>query len=589
MPLPAFSGPLGYKRAAHLLHRASFGPTQQQITAFAGLTAAQAVAQLFPASLPNPLPLIDPENNQEWVESGVTAPDRRDSDLQEIFKGWLIAQMLSAGVPANQSLAYSVREKVVFFLHTLFTAIQTKIDSSRALYFQNQLFRQFAFDRTKPAAFNLRELTKKICVDNAMLRLLDGNLNVRGGIQENFARELFELYSIGRGLEGTTKPVDGPSDYYVFRELDVQQAAKVFTGWDFDPDFSFVDPDTQLRGRGRVRGNATNASAHDNSVKVFSDRLAGFTLTPDPLLLNGANATEESALDEINQLIDHIYQQPQLDNGMPEAAKNICRRIYRYFVYHDIPEALDTTIIYQMAETFRSNGFKLQPVLEDLFRSQHFYEAAAGTTDDNFGAIIKSPLDLLIGTYRFFNVPMPDLTSSPAAYYERTGEIIQRIGYMGMNFYEPFDVAGYDAYHQFPIYHRSWITTNYLARRYDFITSLIPQTSMGGAMTVINVVNYVENNVAPATAANARNLVIELARQLLPQADSLTYDTNADANAGLTAERLNYFLNAFLGSIDPDPETAWTTRWTGARGEVVENQLRNLFNALLQSPEYQLF
>jgi uncharacterized protein (DUF1800 family) len=78
----------------------------------------------------------------------------------------------------------------------------------------------------------------------------------------------------------------------------------------------------------------------------------------------------------------------------PETARNFCRRIYRYFVYHEITQAIDDTIIAEMANTFSASGYKLQPVLEDLFQSQHFYDAAAGVNDDNFGGIIKSPLDL---------------------------------------------------------------------------------------------------------------------------------------------------------------------------------------------------
>jgi uncharacterized protein (DUF1800 family) len=111
------------------------------------------------------------------------------------------------------------------------------------------------------------------------------------------------------------------------------------------------------------------------------------------LLLNGTNATQESAFDEIDQLIELIYSKP-------ETASNFCSRIYRFFVYHEITQATDDTIIAEMANTFTANNYKLQPVLEDLFQSQHFYDAAAGANDDNFGGIIKSPLDLMIGTLR---------------------------------------------------------------------------------------------------------------------------------------------------------------------------------------------
>ncbi|MBX2966389.1 MAG: DUF1800 family protein [Cyclobacteriaceae bacterium] len=586
MPLPEYSGTLGFNRAAHLLRRASFGPTRQQIEAFASLTPQQATNLLFNQTLPDPVLPVDPDTNQEWAESGITDPEKMDSDYQGYFKCWFVGQMLSAGVAPTSTLAYSVREKLVLFLHTHFTAIEEKINSSRALYFQNKLYRLFALDEDALPEVNFRELTKKVSVDNAMLRLLDGNQNVKGSPNENYARELLELYSIGRGLEGSLPPTPAPGDYVLFKEQDVQSAARVLSGFNFDGDFSNDDPDTGIP-RGRVRGSDTNASSHDNGVKQFSDSFIDintglpYVIQPDPLLLNGSNATLESALDEISQLIDMIYEQD-------ETLRHICRKIYRYYVYHDIPESLHNTIIAEMANTFRLSGFKLQPVVENLLRSQHFYEAAAGYDDDQFGSIIKSPLDLIVGTLRFFNYPAPDMTTSPADFYAITREIINLADDQGMTFYQPFDVAGYDAYHQFPVYHRSWITVNYLTRRYQFIRRLVSE--MEGGMLKVDVVAFVQANFA-AAAPNARNLIIELARNLLPVSNNLTFDPDADDTATITAERLNYFLVAFLENpkIDDDPEAAWNIRWTnGFDPETVRRQLENLFNAMLQTPEYQL-
>ncbi len=584
MPLTAFTGVLGPKRAAHLLHRATFGATQAQIDNFATLTPELALQKLYGSALPETILPLDPATNAEWVISGTTDANSGDTDLQEFFKGWLLHQMLGAGLVGEPGLAVSAREKIVFFLHTVLTAIQTKIDSSRALYFQNQLFRQFALDKGASATINFRELTKKISVDNAMLRLLDGNLNVNGSPNENYARELLELYSIGRGLEGTLPPITDPGDYFVFREQDVQAAARVLSGWDFDDTFSNIDEETELP-RGKVRGNPLNASGHDNTTKQFSDRFDSQVIQPNPLYLNGTAATEASTLDEISQLIDLIYSRP-------ETAKNICRRIYRFFVYHHITPEIDNTIITEMAATFTANGFKLQPVLEDLFSSQHFYEATAPVLDDNFGGIIKSPLDLMLGTMRFFELSLPDPVNEAEAFYEKTVGLIRSLSEMGMHFYEPFDVAGYDAYHQFPIYHRSWISTNYLTNRYKFIRELVTDNQMEDGALKIDVVQFVRDHIPNAIASDARLLIIELAKYLLPLSDNLTFDGATDDAAGLTAERLNYFLTAFLKSpqIDPDPEASWNFRWNNPVDlEVVTNQLRSLFNAMMQSPEYQLF
>ncbi len=590
MPLPEFSGTLGSKRAAHLLRRATFGPTRSQVDSFSMLTAGQAVDQLLRQTLPDPAPPVDPDTLEPWVLSGITDPDKMDGEYQEYFKAWFVGQMMAVGVSPASGSAYSAREKVVFFLHTHFTAIQEKIGSSRALYFQNQLFRLYARDAlasplVPDAVLNFRELSKKISVDNAMLRLLDGNLNVNGSPNENYARELLELYAIGRGLENALPPPTGEGDYIFYTETDVQEAARVLSGFDFDDTFSTIDPDTLLP-RGAVRGDALNASAHDNEPKQFSSRFVDtgtgqpYIITPDPLLQNNGDATEASALDEISQLVDMIYSRD-------ETARHICRKLYRFYVHHEITDAINNSVIAIMADHFRSGGYKLQPVIENLLRSQHFYDAGAGVDDDNFGGIIKSPLDLVTGALRFFEYSLPDYSSSPQTFYEQAGEILNHVGNQGMNFYQPFDVAGYDAYHQYPIYHRSWITVNYLTSRYAFIRGLFGASEPG--MLKINPYEFVRNTIDNTLAANARNLVIELCRYLLPLNDNLTFDTASDDNASLTAERLNFFLTSFLSDIDPDPEAAWTDRWTNQNGvPTMTSQLENLFNALMQSPEYQL-
>lgn len=582
MPLPEFAGTLGLKRAAHLLRRATFGATKVEIDQFAQLTPAQAVAQLFDQPLPEPEPPIDPQTGTEWMYTGVTDANSEGFDLEQFYLAWHVGQMMSAGIPSNLSLAYSAKEKLIFFLHTHFTTIKSKVSDTRALFFQNQLFRQFALDRDKDENFNIKELTVKISVDNAMLRLLDGNLNVKGRVNENYARELLELYTIGRGLEGKVPEGLPAGDYYVFTEHDVQMAALVLSGWDIDRDFATLDPDTNLP-RGVVRGSATNASAHDNTVKVFSDRFVNQAVTPDPLLLNGSNPTEESALDEIRQLIDIIYSKE-------ETARNICWKIYRFFVYapHERYQPgnavayIDDNIITQMADTLVSNGFKIQPVIENLLRSEHFYDSGnADVVDDNFGGIIKSPLDLVVGTLRSFGVTVPEMQTDVEGFYSQTREIVSTVENLGMNFYEPFDVAGYEAYHQFPIYHRIWITPNTLARRYDFIRGLFNSQNPG--MFSIDALEYVTNNFA-AQAPDAQALIMAIAQVLLPVADNLTFDDLADDTSGLTAQRLNYFKERFLQEFD---EAYWTDRWNSAAGDLRE-QLEFLFNAMLQSPEYQL-
>jgi uncharacterized protein (DUF1800 family) len=582
MPLPSFTGTLGIKRAAHLLRRAAFGGTKADVDAYATLTAPAAVSNLFSNSLPDPILPIDPLTNQEWITNGPSNSGSEDSELQEYFKGWLIGQMLGSGQASNMKLSYQVREKVVLFMHTHFTTKQSVVSNSRSLYFQNQLFRVYSLDKDLNVDFNFKNLTKKICLDNAMLKFLDGRLNVKGNPNENFARELMELYTIGRGLEGTLPEATEPGDYFNYKEQDVQEAARILSGFDIDEDFITIDLETNLP-RGRARGGI-NATQHDTGSKQFSDRLANAVISPDPVLIADPLVTnEEVAIDEISQLIELLYSKN-------ETARHICRKIYRFFVYHDISSEVESNIIGEMANTFIASGYKIQNVIEELLASQHFYDANAGVDDNNFGGIIKSPLDLILETIQFFELSLPDYQGDLSNFYEVAADLLRSMDYQGLDFYEPFEVAGYSAYHQYPVYNRNWISTNYLTRRYDFIRQFLDGMDMMGSMNSFDLLQFIRDNFPNNIAENAETLIISLVEYLLPVSDNLTFSDNDDS-AEVTNERLRYFRYAFLfdPQIDADPLSAWTYRWNNpVDNEVVRNQLKNLMNSMLQSPEYQL-
>ncbi|WP_436517788.1 DUF1800 domain-containing protein [Ekhidna sp. To15] len=588
MPLNALTSTLGTKRAAHLLRRTCFGGSIAEIDAFATLTPAQAVAQLFTSGLPDPTLPIDPLTGEEWITNGNAQSE--GFELERYFLAWHIGQMLGNGVEDALKLPYIFRERLVFFFHTHFTTKRSVVNSSRAIYYQQALFRLFAIDGediTIPAddpmdpdivvPRNLKQLTKKLSVDNAMLIFLDGRFNVKGSPNENYARELMELYSIGRGLEGNVPEPEFDGDYFNYTEEDVQAGAQVLSGFNVDPTFANIDEETGLP-RGVVRGGTT-ASSHEEGTKTFSARMNNGEVVPDSDLLLGGSPTEESVLDEISQYVDLIYNQA-------ETARSICRELYRFFVYHQVDQSLQDDIIQDMADIFTANEFKIQPVLEALLTSEHFYEAEAGTDDNNFGSLIKSPIDLVLGFMRNFELELPDYETELNTYYEYTTDLLGEIRIQGMDYYEPFEVAGYPAYHQFPIFNRSWITTNYLTNRYNFIRGSI--VSQNPEMGQVDILQFVQDNFS-AAAPNARDLIIAIAEYLLPTSENLTFDT-PDVGE-LTVERLNYFLTAFLFSpqFDADPEAAWTNRWTnGIDMDTVRNQLTNLFNAMLQSPEYQL-
>ncbi|MGL1889862.1 MAG: DUF1800 domain-containing protein [Reichenbachiella sp.] len=597
MPLTPLTGTLGKKRAAHLLRRACSGANPTQIDTFAAMTASEAFAALYRADLPTPTPPLHPGSSIDFITTATSDDD--DTNYESLLNQWIIGQMLASGIPEEQKLAYAFRERIVFFMHTHFTTKKDKVANFKSIYYQNALFRHYAFDledvevpvvNPDPESTeilppiiqpkNFKHLTKKISVENAMLKFLDGRLNVKGSPNENYGRELLELYAIGRGLEGNVPEPEFQGDYTNYTEEDVQAAARVLSGFDTDDDlvtgFSNIDEETGLP-RGVLK---SVGGQHDIAPKIFSARLDNASIDYSQDLIDEGATVEELILDEISQLVDLVYTKEQ-------AAKYVCRKLYRFFIYHQVtPELEASGVIADLAAVFSANEFKLAPVLEALFTSVEFYEGAADTEDDSFGCIIKSPLDLTVGFVKNFDIQVPNYNTEVSEFYTFMGDILSNMNAQGMDYYEPFEVAGYSAYHQFPIYNRSWITPNYLTNRYNFVRNKVNPSDLMD-LGDINPLYFAQNYLSNEVARNAKSLIIAMIEYFLPMSEEVSFDVSTTSE--ITQERMNYFLLALLGTMDAEPETAWTENWDNQTDmEKADNQLANLMNAMFQTPEYQL-
>ncbi len=376
--LNPFTGPLGEKNAAHLLRRATWGPTPADIKSFAGKTAAEALDVLFTVP-PVPSPPVDLKTGATWVAppahpAAVESVNSSQDVLFVYFKAWHIEQMRLSG--------NNLKERITYFYHTHLPAAWTKVASSEALYYQNVLYRHYAFG-------NFKDFFKKICLDNAMLLYIDGDSNDKDSPNENFAREMFELYSIGRG------PQIAEGNYTNYTEDDIKAACRILTGWRFDDKFSYTDPDTGIpAGKPETIISqglpATELAArHDKDPKVFTAAFGNQTIAPAVIIED--LATRDAAFQEFDDLIEMIF-------ARPETARFICRKLYRFFVYWDITPEVETDIIGPLATTFLNGQYEMVPVLRQLLASQHFFDTdTAPTADNSIGAIIKSPLETHCG------------------------------------------------------------------------------------------------------------------------------------------------------------------------------------------------
>jgi uncharacterized protein (DUF1800 family) len=556
--LNPFTGPLGEKNAAHLLRRATWGPTPADIKSFAEKTATEALDMLFTIP-PVPSPPVDLKTGATWVDppvhpAAVESVNSSQDVLFSYFKAWHIEQMRLSGNNLN--------ERITYFYHTHLPAAWTKIASSEALYYQNVLYRHYAFG-------NFKDFFKKICLDNAMLRYIDGDSNDKDSPNENFAREMFELYSIGRG------PQIAEGNYTNYTEDDIKAACRVLTGWHFDDTFSYIDPDTGIpAGKPETIVSqglpATElASRHDKDPKAFTAAFGNQTIAPAVIIED--LATRDAAIQEFDDLIGMIF-------ARAETARFICRKLYRFLVYWDITTEVETDIIGPLATDFLNSQYEMEPLLRQLLASQHFFDTdTAPTADHSIGAIIKSPLELIVGSLRFFNVDMP--ASLTDLYNKAYGNGILPILFdQGLDFYEPIDVAGYPPYSQQPSYNRDWITPNAIGNRYHFSNILMGRLGEGGDYGFkLDIVDWVKNSGYITNPSSADELVQTLTKYML----AVEIDT----------DRYNYFLNSiFLENL---PVEAWVSEWSqyGSSGDdtIVREKLETLVASIIQTPEYQLF
>ena len=565
--LNEITGVLGRKRAAHLLRRATFGPTIPEIDQFAALTATQALALLFDDTAENPPPPIDPLTGSTWVDpTGVAGPPKAGSgnseqdQLFQYFQAWHMDVMRKAPL--------TLKERITWFMHTHLPASWSQINQSEAIYYQNCLYRHYAYG-------SFKELFKKICVDNAMLRYLDGYSNKKNAPNENFAREMLELYSIGKGQQVAE------GDYTNYTEDDIKAATRVLTGWELDETYSYLDADTGLpigKMRSHLAGDNTTelATEHDTGAKTFTEKFGGAVVQPSEIM--EGFATVEAAYGELDAMIEMIF-------ARQETGRFIARKLYRFFVYHFITEEVETDIIEPLAQILMDNEFSIVELLTVLLKSEHFYDEDDAIKDnDNEGALIKSPVDLFTGLCRMFEIQFPDRETETVTFYDDMAFVVSNLVDQGLNFYEPFEVAGYPAYHQIPGYNRNWITTYALAHRYQAAGILMRTQEQSTERSFqLDIVDWVENSGHISDPSDTLELMDVLVNNLFA--------------LQLTQERYDYFLyTVFLDYTGTNLAYArglWTQEWnlyTGSDDDtVVRNLLERLFSAFIETPEFQLY
>lgn len=392
LSLDPYEQPLTLSQVYHLLRRTTFGISYQVAKQLVGKTAHEAVEFL----LDNAQKLISLQP-PSWINEGFYTPfNMPEGDA----KANAIRQFLATIRNQNQELklwwmklmlddSQSIREKMTLFWHGHFCSDLTI--PAQYIYRQNQLFRNLHQG-------NFKEFIEKITLDGAMLLYLNGQDNHKNKPNENYARELLELFTMGIGN---------------YTEWDVREIAKSLTGWRTN---YFIDNQASLG----LFKTYLDIEAHNFDMKLFLDEL----------LQNNFSRTEENVFKyEVQLLAERI-----LKNKTKAVANFMSKKIYRFFVYSN-PSETSQTVIDALAQVMIKSNFNFRAVLAQLLKSKHFFD------ENMMGIQIKTPADMMLGFTKHFPV---DLSFQEKIMTE-----------MGQELLNPPNVSGWSGY-------RNWINTKTL-------------------------------------------------------------------------------------------------------------------------------
>lgn len=522
--LEPYTGTWTEEDAAHLLRRTMFGYYRNQLAEAMTLGKDGSIDKLLTkTALPSPPLNVSPNDTavpvgQTWINA---TPDGLVEGLRiNSFKAWWAIEMLKPN--------FSITEKMTFFWHNHFSTETDITRIGKIIYNHNTLLRDNAVG-------NFKDLVGKVTIDANMLYYLNGNTNTAGAPNENYARELLELFTVGKG------PQIAPGNYTNYTEDDIKAAAKVLTGWNI------------VRNTGAV---AFVSNKHDKTTKQFSSIFGNKQI---------ANLGDKEYL----ALIDLIF-------ANEAASKHICRKLYRYFVFYNIDEKIEAQIIEPLAKILRDNNYDIKPVLKTLLSSAHFF------SQELRGAMIKNPLDFVCNFIKQFEVQIPSerpnqTTLVVDTYQALTVIVIYYCILLDLYLADPPNVAGYPAYYQIPSFYHLWLSSVTIANRLKFTDGFIAAGYIKGSISL--KVNHLKFAMSIPNYKDVELFIENVVKLLMPKP--------------LTQAQLDFLKLALLQGV---PDYTWGEQWAlyeknkndKAVADGLTNKITILLAVLGSMSEYQL-
>jgi uncharacterized protein (DUF1800 family) len=413
-----YTTPLTYEDALHLLRRTGFGPSHVQAKAMVGRMAADVVEELL--GLDNE---PDPPSPGAWIDTWTEDPDGADlATRNQIERQW-INSMSAFG---KWWIGRMVADETCVEKTTLFWSSHwvSEFDFDNTNSVPQMLYRQYLTLR-KHRLDDLRQLALEITLDSAMLFYLGGTFNTVGKPNENYARELMELFLTGIGW---------------YTEGDVKEAARVLTGWRTQRYSDAPAPNGKYV-------SWFDAGAHDIGAKQF----LGVTI---PARTEDTNTAFQVREEEVLRIIEILH------TARAEAVSRfIATKVYKYFVYSSAGD-VDEKFISDVAQKFRDADFRLRDLFKVVFSSAHFFDPALR------GAQIKTPIEFVAGLNRLFGAT----TGNPQDWVDKMDQPVM----------DPPNVSGWPGY-------RSWISTNTYPVRRRYASDLIKTLTDAQAVAFIKL------------------------------------------------------------------------------------------------------
>ena len=342
--LAQYTTPLDKSRAAHLYRRLGFSASVDTVNSAENQQAGALVDTLINQAVgmaPSAAPVWANWNNSNYPADDDAANQLRNAQRAE----WRLTY-------GNDLLNNNLRDRLSFFWSNHFV---TELD----VYDCNAFLYKYINCLQRNAIGNFKTFVSEIGLTDAMLYYLDGVYNNGNNPNENYGRELYELFTLGEGI--------------AYTEDDIIETAKALTG--------YVE-----RGELGCEAVTFDPTKHDAGSKTILGQTGNWGY---------------------DDVIDILFQQ-----RANEIAEFICRKLYEFFVHPDSKEDfVNNTIIPGLAATMVANNFEIAPVLAQLFKSQHFFD------DEAIGVIIKSPYDIYFNFIKETDFAYNDTTVETAINY----------------------------------------------------------------------------------------------------------------------------------------------------------------------------